>query len=118
MGAKSPYVITLSEEDRKALKALAARYSAPFREVIRAKIVLYAAQGMENTEIASRLDVDRQLVVHWRKRFFEEGVAGLEERQRSGRPPRFSPQRHGRGQGTGMRASVRKRRSSVRLERP
>jgi transposase len=97
MGATSPYLITLSEKDRKALEATAARYTAPFRDVIRAKIVLFAAEGMENTEIASRLGVSRQLVVHWRKRFFEEGVSGLEERQRSGRPRRFPPQRHDRG---------------------
>jgi transposase len=60
--------------------------------VIRAKIVLYAAQGLANDEIASRLDTPRQIVSKWRKRFFEERLAGLEEQARRGRPPRFSPQ--------------------------
>jgi transposase len=59
--------------------------------VIRAKLVLYAAQGLANDEIASRIDTARQIVSKWRKRFFEQGVAGLEELPRQGRPSVFSP---------------------------
>jgi transposase len=59
--------------------------------VIRAKIILYAADGFDNDEIAARIDTPRQIVSKWRKRFFEEGMAGLEERARGGRPVRFSP---------------------------
>jgi transposase len=44
--------------------------------VIRAKIVLYAAQGLSNDEIAQRIDTPRQIVSKWRKRFFEEGFDG------------------------------------------
>jgi hypothetical protein len=51
-----------------------------------AKIVLLAADGWENTAIADRLDVPVQLVSTWRKRFFEEGLAGLKDRPRAGRP--------------------------------
>jgi transposase len=54
--------------------------------------VLYAAQGLTNDAIASRLDTPRQIVSKWRKRFFEWRLAGLEEQPRRGRPPRFSPQ--------------------------
>ena len=72
------------------------RYTSPYRDVIRAKVVLYAAQGLSNEEIASRLDMPRQIVSKWRKRFFEERFAGLEERSRGGRPALFSPQRRGR----------------------
>jgi len=61
------------------LEALARRYTPPYRDVIRAKIVLYAAQGLCNDEIAQRLDTRRQVVSKWRKRFFEQGMAGLEE---------------------------------------
>jgi transposase len=61
--------------------------------VVRAKIVLYAAQGLDNDQIAARLDTPRQIVSKWRKRFFEERLAGLEDRPRRGRPARFSPQR-------------------------
>jgi transposase len=63
----------------------------PYREVIRAKIVLMAAEGFDNDEIALRLDTRREIVSKWRKRFFEQGLAGLEERPRGGRPPVFSP---------------------------
>jgi transposase len=78
------------------LEAAARRYTSPYRDVIRAKIVLYAAEGFSNDEIASRLDTPRQIVSKWRKRFFEERFAGLEERSRGGRPPLFSPQRRRR----------------------
>ncbi|MGH2660436.1 MAG: helix-turn-helix domain-containing protein [Actinomycetota bacterium] len=91
MPRRSPYAIDLSEEERGALQRIAARYSSAYREVMRAKIVLYAAQGLSNEEIASRLDLPRQVVSKWRKRFYEEGMPGLAERPRRGRPAVFSP---------------------------
>jgi transposase len=63
----------------------------PYREVVRAQLVLLAAEGVDNDEIAARLNTRREVVSKWRKRFFEEGLAGLEERPRQGRPVRFSP---------------------------
>jgi transposase len=56
-------------------------------------MILMAAQGMGNDEIAARLDTRREGVSLWRKRFFEERLAGLEERARPGRPRAFPPQR-------------------------
>ena len=91
MPRRSPYVIELSEGEREALERVATKYSSPYRDVMRAKIVLYAARGLSNKEIASRLDLPRQVVSKWRKRFFEEGMAGLAERPRRGRPATFSP---------------------------
>jgi len=96
MPRTSPFAIRLTTREQAALEAVAQRYTAPYRDVIRAKIVLYAARGLTNDEIARRLDTPRQIVIKWRKRFFDEGVAGLEERARAGRPARFSPQRGGR----------------------
>ena len=93
MPRRSPYVIELSEEEQRALEQEAARYSSPYRDVMRAKIVLYAAKGLSNEEIASRLDLPRQVVSKWRKRFYEEGIPGLAERPRRGRPTVFSPTR-------------------------
>jgi transposase len=58
---------------------------------MRAKIVLLAAQGYDNDDIAARLDSRREIVSKWRKRFFEERLAGLEERPRRGRPSAFPP---------------------------
>jgi transposase len=91
MPRKSPYVLDLTPDQRRALEARARRYTLPYREVVRAKIVLMAAQGLDNDEIAARLDTRREIVSKWRKRFFEQGLPGLEERPRGGRPPAFPP---------------------------
>ena len=102
MPRKSPYRIRLHPKERDALEAMARRYTSSYRDVIRARIVLYAAEGLRNDQIAARLDTPRQIVSKWRKRFFEERLGGLEERERRGRPARFSPQRGGRDQGPGL----------------
>lgn len=86
----SPYTIDLSADERAELEARARTYTLPYR-VTRAKIVLYAAQGLRNDEIAARLDTRREVVSKWRKRFYEQRLAGLEERSRTGRPPVFPP---------------------------
>jgi hypothetical protein len=99
MPRQSPFLIALGAEDKAMLEAVARRYTSPYRDVIRAKIVLYAAQGLRNDEIASRLDTPRQVVSKWRKRFFEQGVAGLEELPRQGRPGVFSPRYRRRRKG-------------------
>ncbi|MGH2687716.1 MAG: helix-turn-helix domain-containing protein [Actinomycetota bacterium] len=91
MPRKSPYKVELRPEQRVELEARARRYTLPYRDVIRAKIVLLAAAGLDNDEIAARLDTRREIVSKWRKRFFEQGLAGLEERPRVGRPPTFPP---------------------------
>jgi transposase len=96
MPRRSPFVIELSALDRRKLEAVARCYTSPYCDVVRAKIALYAAEGLGNDEIAIRLDTPRQIVSKWRKRFFEERFVGLEERPRRGRPARFSPQRRGR----------------------
>jgi transposase len=56
-------------------------------------MVLLAADGLRNDQIAARLNCRREVVSQWRKRFFEERLAGLEDRPRRGRPPTFSPSR-------------------------
>jgi hypothetical protein len=101
MTRQSPCQIELSAEARKTLEAIAGKYSSPYRDVVRAKVVLYAAQGLSNETIAARIDLPRQIVSKWRKRFYEEGLPGLQERPRHGRPPVFSPRRR-RDQGAGL----------------
>jgi transposase len=91
MPRKSPYVLELSERDRAVLEARARKYTLPYRDVVRAQIVLMAALGVDNDEIASHLNTRREVVSKWRKRFFEQGLPGLEERPRRGRPAVFSP---------------------------
>src|SRR5213594_1580167 len=93
MPRMSPYLVQLTEAEREALTARARRYTSPYRDVIRAKIVLLAAEGLPNDVIAARLDTPRQIVSKWRKRFCTERLPGLEEQPRGGRPALFSPQR-------------------------
>ena len=95
MPRRSPFGINLDAETREILERRSLRYTLPYREGVRAQLVLLAAEGVDNDEIAARLNARREVVSKWRKRFFEEGLAGLEERPRRGRPARFSPQRGG-----------------------
>jgi transposase len=88
---QSPFVIELSDEERQRLESLIRRRTAEQRMVLRARIVLAAAGGEENASIAARLGVALNTVIKWRKRFFEEGMEGLVDRKRSGRPRTFSP---------------------------
>jgi transposase len=99
MPRRSSHVIELVKAEREELAARARKYTSPYRDVMRAKIILLAAQGLSNELIAARLDTPRQIVSKWRKRFSLARLPGLEEEPRGGRPARFSPQRHRRGQG-------------------
>jgi transposase len=89
MSRCSPFVVVLPEADRAVLEERARTYTASYAEVIRARIVLLAAGGMPNAVIAERLDVHVSVVSRWRKRFVEEGLEGLRDRKRSGRPRTF-----------------------------
>jgi len=91
MPRKSPFLLSLTSDQRRELESRARKYTLLYREVVRAKIVLMAASGLDNDEIAARLDTRREIVSKWRKRFFEQGLAGLDERPRGGRPPSFPP---------------------------
>lgn len=86
MTRRSPYVIKLSAEERAVLEKRSRTYTARHTDVVRAKIVLLGADGLQNTEIAARLDVHVNVVRTWRKRFFEAGLDGLADRPRPGRP--------------------------------
>src|SRR6266542_2172862 len=104
--AKSPFEIELSEEEARGLRSRAGRYTAPHGEVLRAKIVLLAAEGRTNAEIARRLDCALRTVSLWRKRFSEERREGLADRPPPGRPRRFPPGRGRAGEGDRLRAAA------------
>lgn len=91
MPRQSPYAIRLSKPEREELRRRAAQYTLPYFQVQRAKMILLAAEGLSNDQIASRLDTRREVVSMWRKRFFEQRLGGLEERPRPGRPRSFPP---------------------------
>jgi len=116
MPGKSRYRVELSEDERVELEHRAACYSRPHREVQRAKLVLYAAEGIDNTEIARRLDLRPEVVGRWRRRFCEERLEGLSDRKRAGRPRRFPPAAGRGGEGGRMRAAGLARRALVALQ--
>jgi transposase len=79
--------ITLSEDDRQLLQRWAQGRSTPARLVLRARIVLSAAEGKENKVIAKELGTNRPLAGKWRARFAQGGIAGIEkDAPRGGRP--------------------------------
>jgi len=92
MPRKSPFDMNLSREERLSLESMARKYTSPYCDVIRAKIILLADEGLSNDLIAARLDTPRQIVSKWRKRFALARMPGLEGQSRGGRKARFSPQ--------------------------
>jgi hypothetical protein len=97
MARTSPFIITLSADERKTLDERARKYTSPYFQVLRARMILYAAEGWSNDAIAAALSVGRDVVSLWRQRFFNQRLPGLEELPRSGRPRAFPPGRRGRG---------------------
>jgi transposase len=77
--------------DRRRLTKLASCRTAPYQQVIRARIVLAAVCGHSNNAISRRLGVSVDTVRCWRGRYGDQGLAGLADRPRSGRPPRLTP---------------------------
>ena len=71
--------VELSREQRTALERLARQRSAPARVVERARIVLLAAEDLENKQIALRMNITPEKAARWRKRFLAGGIAGLEK---------------------------------------
>ena len=91
MPRRSPFKIVLTTKEREDLELLSRKYTAPYREVVRARVILMSAEGMENKEIGQRLDLPRKTVSKWRKRFFHKRKEGLVDIPRKGRPFFFSP---------------------------
>lgn len=83
-------IVELSEEEVTKLQVVVKRGKSAQRDVVRAKIVLMAHEGMTTTEIARRLRVSPGMVCKWRKQVAEHGCAGLVDKPRSGRPRVFS----------------------------
>src|SRR5215208_1287358 len=101
----SRYRIELSDDDRLELERRASALTLPFRVVQRARLILYAAEGLADKEIAVRCDCHPQVVGKWRRRFCERGIEGLKDKPRAGRPRRFPPAGGRRGRGRGVRTA-------------
>jgi putative transposase len=78
--------LTLSTEEREQLQSMVRSRSLPAGLVRRARIVLLAADGVPNSDIAKRLNVTPFTVGTWRKRFLAKRLEGLHDELRSGRP--------------------------------
>jgi transposase len=86
--------IALDPADREELeRRMRSAWMGP-RERVRAWAVLLAADGFSNSEIERRSGLDRDQVATWRRRFVEQGIRGLDERSRSGRPRTFGAEIH------------------------
>ena len=102
MPRKSPYPINLTPTEARELAHRSSKYTLPYYQVIRAKMILLAAEGLDNDAIGKRLDTRREIVSRWRKRFFGQRLAGLEEQSRPGRPRAFPPRDRRSGQSAGL----------------
>jgi transposase len=91
MAMRSPFIITLTSVDKSVLHARAHSSKSAHRDVIRARIVLAAADGATNTEIAAEVGVHVDTVRKWRRRFAAGGLPALDDRPRSGRRRVFTP---------------------------
>lgn len=78
MSRRSPFEIRLSPEEAKELQRRASSRTLQYRQVVRAKMILLAAQDLTNDEIAAHLGTRREVVSRWRKRFFQKRLAGLD----------------------------------------
>lgn len=86
----SPHVVMPGAADRAVLESAARRSSAPHRLVMRARIVLLAADGLPNCVIAARLGVCDDTVRKWRRRYCQQGLDGMADAPRPGRPRKFA----------------------------
>jgi transposase len=86
---KKKYLVTLEDEEREQLAHLLHSGTHATRKVTRARILLKAAEGAEDSAIAAALSVGRATVERTRQRFVEEGLGALEERPRPGTQPKL-----------------------------
>jgi transposase len=87
---KSKVEIKLTTVERQQLEEITRTRTAPFRSVQRARLILLAAEGMDNLAIAKEIGLSRSMVIQWRKRFAESRFEGLEDTPRSGKKPHYT----------------------------
>ena len=90
---KAPLKVVVDREQRMVLEEIARTMTYAYRDVIRARTILLLADGVSQVEAARRVGLRRRIVRKWAERFVERGLLGLNDAPRSGRPPRFSPDR-------------------------
>ena len=117
--------VVLTEDQERTLQQWARGRSLPARQVERARVVLLAAAGKQDLEIAAEIGISNQKAARWRKRFLEMGLTGLEkDAPRPGRTPAITaakvqevvrkPRRKSRTRRTGVPARWPRPRGSVK----
>lgn len=91
-GTVSKYRARLKPKQRRSLESIVRRRMPSHYLVFRARIVLLSADGLSIEDICEQLQVDRQVVRRWLRRYGQNGKRGLKDRVRSGRPTRIMPE--------------------------
>jgi len=90
---KDPEPINLSKNERIQLLNLTRKLNLTQGFIRRVRLILLADDGMKNLEIAAQLDLHRNSIRKWRSRYNSEGINGLKDKARSGKPPKYSPKK-------------------------
>ncbi len=90
---KTPIKIELTNDEREILEQVARAFAMPHRDVVRAQAILGLASGMSVSAVGRQVGLARRIVCKWGDRFTRKRLRGLDDAPRSGRPPRFSPDR-------------------------
>lgn len=90
---KTPIKIELTSDEREILEQIGRSHAMPHRDVVRAQTILLLATGMSVSAVGRQVGRARRIVCKWAHRFIRKRLRGLDDAPRSGRPPRFSPDR-------------------------
>jgi hypothetical protein len=101
----TPIRLELSHEEREELEHRARSLAAPYRQVIRAKIVLLLADGATVSSVSRTVGRRRDVVRKWAWRFQNLRLAGLDDAPGRGRKARFSPGSRDVSDQAGLRAA-------------
>lgn len=100
-----PFVlpITLAHNEQSRLESIVHAYSTPQALAFRCQVILRAAapDHPSNLQVANELQCNRHTVGRWRSRYLTQGLSGLQDAPRPGRPRRFSPLRTSGSDGEG-----------------
>jgi transposase len=85
--------VTLVRDEQARLESIVRAHSTPQALAFRCQVILRAAAPgrPSNLQVAQELHCNRHTVGRWRNRYLAQGLGGLQDAPRSGRPRRFSP---------------------------
>jgi hypothetical protein len=112
----SPVEIILEPAERVVIDDIARAMVMPHRDVIRAQVILMVADGVSLSAISRKVGLARRIVRKWASRFARDRFRGLADAPRSGRPPRFSPDRGDASGQARVRAAGRPHEIAVDLD--